>query len=110
MLRILFSTAAVLVVALPRAQTPPAPPQAPPIARGQAALNRVLDDFDRFNDARLTAQGIVGASIILLHDHRTLHQRAFGFADLAARRPVDADTIFHWASITTPASPCRTAV
>jgi len=102
MLRILVSAVVVLVlvIALPRAQTRPAQPQARPIAREPAALNRVLDDFDRFYDARLAAQGIVGASIIVLHDHRTLHQRMFGFADLSARRPVDADTIFHWASIT----------
>jgi CubicO group peptidase (beta-lactamase class C family) len=59
-----------------------------------------LAAFDRFFDARLAGQGIVGASFVLLRDHRVAHTRTFGFADLDARRPVDADTIFHWASIT----------
>ena len=45
-------------------------------------------------------QGIVGASFVLLSDHQTAHARTVGFADLASKRPVDADTIFHWASIT----------
>ena len=35
-----------------------------------------------------------------VRDHRVAHARTYGFADLEARRPVDADTIFHWASIT----------
>ncbi|MBP1635984.1 MAG: beta-lactamase [Acidobacteria bacterium] len=56
--------------------------------------------FDRFFDARLADQGIVGGSFVLLRDHRIVHARTFGFADLQARRPIDADTIFHWASIT----------
>ena len=56
--------------------------------------------FDRFFDARLADQGIVGASFLLVRDHAVAHARTYGFADLDARRPVDADTIFHWASIT----------
>jgi CubicO group peptidase (beta-lactamase class C family) len=59
-----------------------------------------LAAFDTFFDARLADQGIVGASFVLLRDHRAVHAHTFGLADLAARRPVDADTIFHWASIT----------
>jgi CubicO group peptidase (beta-lactamase class C family) len=69
--------------------------QSPPRAASPA-----FSAFDRFFDARLTEQGIVGASFVLLHDHRMVHQKVFGLADLGVRRPVDADTIFHWASIT----------
>lgn len=56
--------------------------------------------FDAFFDARLAEQGIVGASFLLLHDHQQAHAHTFGLSDLRARTPVDAGTIFHWASIT----------
>lgn len=89
-----------VLVTVVSAQSRPAAPQARPVAPAQAALDQALGAFDRFFDTRLTAQGIVGGSIVLLHDHRTIHAHTFGFADLEARRRVDADTIFHWASIT----------
>jgi CubicO group peptidase (beta-lactamase class C family) len=56
--------------------------------------------FDAFFDARLADHGIVGASFLLLRDHRVAHAHTFGLADRQAGTPVDADTIFHWASIT----------
>jgi CubicO group peptidase (beta-lactamase class C family) len=92
-------TIAVLGVAA-YAQVRPATPASHEDQRAGAVPGRTLGDFDRFFDARLSTQGIVGAGFILLHDRAVVHEHAFGFADLAARRPVDADTIFHWASIT----------
>jgi len=79
------------------AQTPPRDAARPGAGQGAPAA---FEAFDRFFDARLTDQGIVGAGFILLRDHRVAHSRNFGLADLRSRRPVDADTIFHWASIT----------
>ena len=64
------------------------------------AASASLAAFDQFFDARLAEQGIVGASFLLLRDHRVAHARTFGLADLQTRRAVDANTIFHWASIT----------
>ena len=84
-------------VAVAAAQTPPRDAGRPGASPGEAAA---LSAFDRFFDARVGEQGIVGASFVLLSDHQTAHARTFGFADLASKRPVDADTIFHWASIT----------
>jgi CubicO group peptidase (beta-lactamase class C family) len=74
--------------------------QTPAPGAGGPGAPAALAAFDRFFDTRLTEQGIVGASFALLRDHRVAHARTFGFADLESRRPVDADTIFHWASIT----------
>ena len=65
-----------------------------------SALDQALSQFDRFYDAGLAKQGIVGSSFMLLHDHRVGHQRTYGLADLAGKRPVDEQTIYHWASIT----------
>jgi CubicO group peptidase (beta-lactamase class C family) len=95
--RLAVLVSALLTLAL--AQAAPPGPVRPAAAPGQAA-QQALAAFDRFFDSRLAEQGIVGAGFLLAHDHRTVHQKAFGFADLAARRPVDADTVFHWASIT----------
>jgi len=86
-----FAIVAVAGQAPPREEARPASP--PAVAAAFAA-------FDRFFDARLAEQGIVGASFVLLRDHRVAHARTFGVADLRSRRPVDAETIFHWASIT----------
>ncbi|MFB3852647.1 MAG: serine hydrolase domain-containing protein [Vicinamibacterales bacterium] len=44
--------------------------------------------------------GIVGSSLLLIRDGAVVARETAGYADLEARRPVDADTIFHWASIT----------
>jgi CubicO group peptidase (beta-lactamase class C family) len=79
------------------AQSPPRDTARPSAATGEAGA---FSAFDRFFDARLAEQGIVGASFVLLRDHRVAHARTFGFADLASRQPVDSETIFHWASIT----------
>jgi CubicO group peptidase (beta-lactamase class C family) len=84
-------------VAIAAAQTPPRDAGRPGASPREAAA---LSAFDRFFDARVGDQGIVGASFVLLSDHQTAHARTVGFADLASKRPVDADTIFHWASIT----------
>ena len=85
------------VAAIAAAQAPPRDAGRPGAAPGPPAA---LSAFDRFFDARLTEQGIVGASFVLVRGDRVAHARTFGFADLESRRPVDADTIFHWASIT----------
>ena len=86
-----------IFVAVAAAQTPPGDAGRPGAASGAGAA---FPAFDRFFDARLTEQGIVGAGFVLWRDHRIAHARSYGFADLRSRRPVDADTIFHWASIT----------
>src|SRR5690242_12583632 len=46
------------------------------------------------------AAGIVGSSVLLVRDGNIAGTAADGFQDLATKRAVDADTIFHWASIT----------
>jgi CubicO group peptidase (beta-lactamase class C family) len=86
-----------VVIAAAAAQAP-----SPGSGRQGAApgLSAASAAFDRFFESRLVGQGIVGASFVLLRDHRVAHARTFGFADLESRQPVDADTIFHWASIT----------
>lgn len=49
---------------------------------------------------RLQDAGIVGSSLMVVRDGAVVHQAFEGFQDLDAKRPVDEDTIYHWASIT----------
>ena len=96
MIRTRVVVAAALVVSTVAAAAQTRPQAALP----RSGIEQALAAFDQFFDRRLGEQGIVGASMALLHDHRTVHAHTYGYANLAARRPVDADTIFHWASIT----------
>ena len=49
---------------------------------------------------QVRAAGIVGASVLLVRDGTVVATATDGYQDLEAKRPVDADTIYHWASIT----------
>ncbi len=53
----------------------------------------------RFSTAVRDA-GIVGASMIFVKDGAVAHEAMAGLQDRETGRPVDRDTIFHWASIT----------
>ena len=49
---------------------------------------------------RVQDAGIVGSSLMFVRDGAVVHQAFEGFQDLDRKRPADADTIYHWASIT----------
>jgi CubicO group peptidase (beta-lactamase class C family) len=49
---------------------------------------------------RLADAGIVGSSLFLVRDGAVAAKAMEGFQDLDKRRPVDENTIYHWASIT----------
>jgi CubicO group peptidase (beta-lactamase class C family) len=49
---------------------------------------------------RVQDAGIVGSSLMFVRDGAVAHQAFEGFQDLDRKRPVDAETIYHWASIT----------
>ena len=54
----------------------------------------------RFHKERVGQAGIVGGSVFLVRDGAVVAHQQVGFQDLDAKGPVDANTIFHWASIT----------
>jgi len=51
-------------------------------------------------DNYVHADGIVGAAYVMLNKTEITESHQSGMADLEARQPVNANTIFHWASIT----------
>ncbi len=71
-------------------QTPAAP--GPPVA-GWPGVERVYHQ-------QVQSAGIVGSSLAIVRDGRVVASAVDGFQDLEAKRRVDADTIYHWASIT----------
>ena len=50
--------------------------------------------------AEAASQGVVGASLGLVRAGELVRLETHGDADLATNRPVDRETIYHWASIT----------
>jgi CubicO group peptidase (beta-lactamase class C family) len=77
----------------------------PPAAAGDAGwrpaeLQALLDDTATRTMAR---QGIAGAVVALVRGGRVVYCKGYGFADLAARRPVSPqDTVFRVASLAKP--------
>jgi CubicO group peptidase (beta-lactamase class C family) len=55
---------------------------------------------ERLYRERLHSAGIIGSSLVIVRDGRVVASAVEGFQDLEAKRAVDSDTIFHWASIT----------
>ncbi len=56
--------------------------------------------FQAMFDQYVHHDEIVGASYVILNKNQITESHSIGMADLEARQPVNANTIFHWASIT----------
>lgn len=74
------------------------------LAGGLAAVATpaMAGNLDAFVTAQMTAAGIPGLAVGYARDGEVRIARGYGFADLASRRRVTADTMFHIASITKP--------
>jgi CubicO group peptidase (beta-lactamase class C family) len=57
------------------------------------------DELETFVNEKMKTANIPGMAIGFAKNGRTMFTRGYGFADVATRRRVDADTIFHIASI-----------
>ena len=51
-------------------------------------------------DAYARADGVVGASAVVLRHGRVLARHAYGLGDRERRRPPDGRAVYHWASLT----------
>ncbi len=86
--------AAILVLLCAAASAGAAVPKTDP------ALKKALADFSAFYAQALKETGIAGSSFMLDHGSRILLEEYHGLANIEKNRPVDKDTIYHWASIT----------
>ena len=67
--------------------------QTPAAPAGWPAVERVFRQ-------QVQSAGIVGSSLVMVRGGDLAASAVQGYQDLDAKRPVDAETIYHWASIT----------
>jgi CubicO group peptidase (beta-lactamase class C family) len=70
------------------------------IAAPALALGRCEDSLDAFLNTQLRTGAIPGMAIGIARQGEVVFKRGYGFADLASRRRVTVDTMFHLASVT----------
>src|SRR3954464_6844040 len=74
-------------------------------ATGQSAAQRTDDfarafqEFKQNYEDEIRRQGIVGSSFFFIRDNQVIAKIFYGLADAERNRPVDEETIYHWASI-----------
>jgi len=73
---------------------------AAPVAAGGRAFQKALTAFRVLHRDGITQAGIVGSSFYVVRDGRIVVSDHLGLQDADAGVPVDAQTIYHWASIT----------
>jgi CubicO group peptidase (beta-lactamase class C family) len=73
---------------------------ASPAAADEPAFEAALGDFRQLHRAEMRRSGIVGSSFYFVRDGRIVAADHLGEQDADADVPVDARTIYHWASIT----------
>lgn len=73
---------------------------ASPAAASERSFEAALSDFRKLHGTEMRRSGIVGSSFYIVRDGRTVVADHLGEQDADARVPVDAQTIYHWASIT----------
>ena len=72
--------------------SPPSPQVAPNAGRFYVAIDSVVQ-------ADVLGRGVTGVSIVIARGDQTLLERSWGFADVEAKRPVDASTTFRLGSM-----------
>ncbi|WP_447725360.1 serine hydrolase domain-containing protein [Sphingomonas koreensis] len=73
---------------------------AAPAAAQDAPMDSALADFRKLHRAEVQRANIAGSSFYLIRNGRTLAADHLGEQDADAHVPVDAQTIYHWASVT----------
>ena len=73
---------------------------ASPAMATDPSFEAALGEFRQLHRAEMRRSGIVGSSFYFVRDGRTVAADHLGEQDADAHVPVDAQTIYHWASIT----------
>lgn len=71
-----------------------------PAAAQDRSFDKAVADFRALHRAEVSRAGIAGSSFYVVRDGRTVVADHIGEQDADAHVPVDAQTIYHWASIT----------
>lgn len=73
---------------------------ATPAAAQDSGFDKAVAEFRALHRAEMAKAGIAGSSFYVIRDGRTVVADHLGEQDADAHVPVDAATIYHWASIT----------
>ena len=73
---------------------------ASPAVADERAFDAALTDFRQLHRTEMRRSDIVGSSFYFVREGRTVAADHLGEQDAGAHVPVDAQTIYHWASIT----------
>jgi CubicO group peptidase (beta-lactamase class C family) len=94
--------ASIAVAALAAGPAVAASGQARPTGQTAAApvSRAAFEELMAFYEAGAKSHQIVGSRLAIVRAGREAFADSFGMADIERGHPVDADTIFHWASIT----------
>ena len=71
-----------------------------PALAADRAFETAVGDFRKFHREEMRRSGIAGSSFYVIRDGRTVVADQLGEQDADSHIPVDARTIYHWASIT----------
>jgi CubicO group peptidase (beta-lactamase class C family) len=71
-----------------------------PVAAEERSFATALSAFRNLHRAEIRRSGIAGSSFYVVRDGRIVVADHLGEQDVAAHVPIDARTIYHWASIT----------
>ena len=71
-----------------------------PAEADERAFDKAVAEFRALHRAEMRKAGIVGSSFYVVRGGRTIVADHLGEQDAEAHLPVDAQTIYHWASIT----------
>lgn len=72
----------------------------PSFAQTNGAFDAAWYELEKYYKNGLSEAGVVGSSMMFIHDGDIVGASYYGLADLETERPVDAQTIYHWASNT----------
>jgi len=90
LLRVMVVTVLCVLAVNAKASAPASP-------RG---FDRAWHDVVARYESALRQEGIVGSSLVFMHEGQVLKSVNYGLADQAAHRAIDDNTLYHWASLT----------
>lgn len=86
------------------AAAPVPPPLVPAMPLPDNAVENAVAKLDGLAADLMSASGIPGMAVAVVHEGKTIYAKGFGVRDTRSGEPVDPDTVFQLASLSKPVS------